>query len=64
VPNSVVVGQFPSVGGKEHFGLVFAKGNGLAACVNRALAGLKADGTLARLQTEWLSTKASAPVLK
>jgi polar amino acid transport system substrate-binding protein len=64
VPNSVVVGRFPAIGGKEHFGLVFAKGNGLVTCVNKALASLKANGTLAKLQTEWISSKANAPVLK
>jgi len=64
VPNSVVVGQFPSVGGPEHFGMVFQKGNALVKCVNQALSALKADGTLARIQNEWLSSKVSAPVLK
>ena len=29
VPNSVVVGSFPSKGGGDHFGAVFAKGNSL-----------------------------------
>ena len=64
VPNSVVVGQFPSIGGKEHFGAVSEKGSALIPCVNKALASLKADGTLARLEHEWLSAKANAPVLK
>ena len=32
--------------GGEHFGMVFAKGNPLVACVDRALAALKANGTL------------------
>ena len=64
VPNSVVVGQFPTVGTPEHFGMVFAKGNSLVSCVNDALASLKSDGTLAKTQREWLSNKASAPVLK
>jgi polar amino acid transport system substrate-binding protein len=63
VPNSVVVGQFPTVGTPEHFGMVFAKGNSLVTCVNKALAKLKSDGTLADIQREWLSQKASAPVL-
>ena len=63
VPNSVVVGQFPTVGTPEHFGMVFAKGNSLVKCVNKALASLKSDGTLAKIQREWLSQKASAPVL-
>jgi polar amino acid transport system substrate-binding protein len=64
VPNSVVVGQFPTVGTPEHFGMVFAKGNSFVSCVNTALAKLKSDGTLPKIQREWLSNKASAPVLK
>jgi polar amino acid transport system substrate-binding protein len=64
VPNSVVAGQFPTVGTPEHFGMVFAKGNSLVKCVNKALATLKSDGTLAKIQREWLSQKASAPELK
>jgi ABC-type amino acid transport substrate-binding protein len=32
--------------------------------VNDALAALKADGKLASIQQEWLSNKASAPVLQ
>jgi polar amino acid transport system substrate-binding protein len=64
VPNSVVVGQFPTVGTPEHFGLVLTKGSKLTACVDKALAALRGDGTLAQLQREWLSQKADAPVLK
>ena len=63
VPNSVVVGQFPTVGTPEHFGMVFEKGNSLVVCVNRALARLKSDGTLDKIQKEWLSSKVDAPVL-
>ncbi len=33
VPNSTVVGQFPSPPGGEHFGMVFQKGNPLVNCV-------------------------------
>ena len=64
VPNSEVVGQFPTVGTPEHFGMVFSKGNSLVSCVNKALAKLESDGTLPKIQREWLSNKASAPVLK
>jgi polar amino acid transport system substrate-binding protein len=64
VPNSVVVGRFPAIGGKDHFGLVLAKGNELVACLNKALSELKADGTLTKLQNEWISSEANAPVLK
>jgi len=63
VPNSKILGQFESTTG-EHFGMVFAKANPLVKCVNQALAGLKADGTLKRTQDRWLSQVVAAPVLK
>jgi polar amino acid transport system substrate-binding protein len=65
VKNGTVVGQFPSAGGEqEHFGMVFADGNALRDCVNGALTELKNEGTLEQIQQEWLSEKASAPVLE
>ena len=64
VPNGTIVGQFPSVGEQERFGMVFEKGNPLVECVNEALATLRENGTLASIQREWLSKRASAPVLK
>jgi polar amino acid transport system substrate-binding protein len=64
VENSKILGQFPSVGGGEHFGMVFEKGNSLVRCVNEALSKLRSDGTLKDLQDEWLSKVAGAPVLK
>jgi polar amino acid transport system substrate-binding protein len=65
VDNSVIVGQFPAPTGAEaeHFSVVLAKGSSLTACVNTAIAALKSDGTLAAITKEWLSDKASAPVL-
>ena len=56
--------QFPAVEGGEHFGMVFAKGNPLAGCVNKALSTLEANGTLARIQQQWLAKATGAPVLK
>jgi polar amino acid transport system substrate-binding protein len=64
VPGSEIVGQFPTAGTPEHFGMVFAKGNPLVKCVNDALATLKSDGTLDALQQKWLAKVAGAPVLK
>jgi polar amino acid transport system substrate-binding protein len=64
VPNGKIVGQFPAVGQQEYFGLVLAKDSPLTSCVNDALGKLRDDGTLDSLQQEWLSDKASAPVLK
>ncbi len=62
IPNSVMVGQFPSTG--EHFGLLFAKGNPLVTCVNKALATLKANGTITALQKKYLKDYLSVPTIK
>jgi polar amino acid transport system substrate-binding protein len=66
VDNSVIVGQFapPTGADAEHFSVVLTKGSPLTACVNQAIAALKSDGTLDAITKEWLSDKASAPVLQ
>ena len=64
VKNGAVIGQFPSTGGQEHFGMLFEDGNPLRDCVNEALATLKEDGTLEQIQQQWLSDKTSAPVIE
>jgi polar amino acid transport system substrate-binding protein len=62
IKDSLMVGQFPSTG--EHYGLLFAKGNPLVACVNKALAALKSNGTLAALQKRYLQVYLSVPTIK
>jgi polar amino acid transport system substrate-binding protein len=64
VPNSEVLGQFETGGGAGYFGMVFAKGNPLAACVDKALTKLRANGTLQQIQQQWLAKATGAPVLK
>jgi polar amino acid transport system substrate-binding protein len=66
VDNSVIVGQFapPTGSAAEHFSVVLAKGSPLTGCVNTAIAALKSAGTLDAITKEWLSDKASAPVLQ
>ena len=64
VPNGKIVGQFPTVGSQEHFGMVLQKDSPLTECVNQALAALKSDGTLDQIQKTRLSDKVSAPVLQ
>jgi polar amino acid transport system substrate-binding protein len=61
---STIVGQFPAAGEQEYFGMVFEEGSSLRDCVNEALQTLKDDGQLEEIQTEWLSTKAEAPVIE
>ena len=62
IPGSVVVAQFPSTG--EHYGLLFAKGNQLVTCVNKALATLKGNGTLAKLTAQYLKDFTSVPTIQ
>jgi polar amino acid transport system substrate-binding protein len=64
IPNSVIVGQFPSSLAGGHFGLVLSKGSSLTGCVDRALATMRANGSMAQITKTWLSDKANAPILK
>jgi polar amino acid transport system substrate-binding protein len=62
IKHSLMVGQFPSTG--EHFGLLFHKGNPLVACVDKALATLNRNGTLAALEKKYLQVYLSVPTIK
>ena len=65
VTNAKIVGQFENQGGTpEQFGLVLDKGSDLTSCVTSAVDALRKDGTLARLEKQWLSDAVDAPVLK
>jgi polar amino acid transport system substrate-binding protein len=65
-PLANIVGQFAAPVGAdaEHFSMVLAKGSPLTACVNQALAAMKADGTLDQITKTWLSDKANAPAFQ
>ena len=62
IHGSVMVAQFPSTG--EHYGLLFHKGNPLVACVDKAIAALKSNGTLHRLQQQYLQIYLKVPVIQ
>ncbi|WP_424891008.1 ABC transporter substrate-binding protein [Streptomyces sp. XH2] len=65
IQDARIVGQFEAGGGKpEQFGLVLDKGSRLTPCVSGAVDSLRKDGTLARLEKQWLSEAADVPVLK
>jgi polar amino acid transport system substrate-binding protein len=65
IPKGTIVGQFqPQSGRQEKFGMLFEKGSTLVPCVDKALASLKSDGTLAGLEKRWLSDVVDVPVLK
>ena len=62
--DGVIVGQLPTGTDKpEQFGIVLDKGSPLTSCVSKAVDELTADGTLTKLQQQWLA-EAGAPVLK
>jgi polar amino acid transport system substrate-binding protein len=61
IKGSVLVGQFPSSG--EHYGLVFAQGNPLVTCVNKAIAALRSNGTLTALAKKYLKAYVNVPSL-
>ncbi|MFJ3756013.1 ABC transporter substrate-binding protein [Streptomyces sp. NPDC090080] len=65
VTDAKIVGQFENQGGTaEQFGLVLDKGSALTPCVTTAVDALRKDGTLAKIEQQWLSDAVDAPVLK
>ena len=60
----LIVGQLPAGDNPDQFGLVLDLGSPLTAAVTAAVDALRADGTLARIETEWLTDSAGAPVLE
>ncbi|MFJ4279921.1 ABC transporter substrate-binding protein [Streptomyces massasporeus] len=65
ITDAAIVGQFAHQGGTpEQFGLVLDKGSALTSCVSRAVDALREDGTLAKIEQQWLSDAVDAPVLK
>jgi polar amino acid transport system substrate-binding protein len=63
VDKGVIVGQFPPGAEQDQFGLAFEKDSPLVDCVNQAIEAIKADGTLAAIQQEWLAEVGGAPVI-
>ncbi len=61
--DGVIVGQFPSIGGTEQFGMSLAKDNPLVDCLNQAIEAIKLDGTLDAIFQEWLADVGNAPVI-
>jgi polar amino acid transport system substrate-binding protein len=59
-----IVGQLAGTVAGDQFGLVLDKGSSLTAKVSAAVDALRADGTLAKLEQQWLADFANAPVLK
>ena len=64
VEGTTIIGQLPLAGQPSSFGALLDKGSPLTACVSKAVNALKANGTLAKLQTKWLAKVGNAPELK
>jgi polar amino acid transport system substrate-binding protein len=64
VENGIIVGQLPSNGSGDQFGLLLTKGSPLTSCVSGAVDAITADGTLAGITDTWLATNTGSPVLK
>jgi polar amino acid transport system substrate-binding protein len=64
VENGIIVGQLPSTGSGDQFGLLLTKGSPLTSCVSGAVDAISADGTLAGITDTWLATNTGSPVLK
>jgi polar amino acid transport system substrate-binding protein len=60
----VIIGQLPTADKGDQFGLVLDKGSKLTAAVSKALDELRADGTLAAIEAQWLTADAGVPVLE
>jgi polar amino acid transport system substrate-binding protein len=64
VENGIIVGQLPSTGSGDQFGLLLTKGSALTSCVSGAVDAITADGTLGSITDTWLATNTGSPVLK
>ena len=64
VENGVIVGQLPSTGDGDQFGLLLAKDSPITGCVSGAVDALASSGKLAEITAKWLTTDAGAPVLQ
>ena len=64
VENGIIVGQLPSTGSGDQFGLLLTKGSALTSCVSGAVDAITADGTLTSITDTWLATNTGSPVLK
>ena len=64
--DGVILGQFPAdrSDNPDEFGLLMEEGNPLKSCVDTALETLRANGTLAALEAEWLSETTGVPVIE
>lgn len=63
--DGIVLGQFPAsmATNPDQFGLLMADESPLKPCVNEGIARIKEDGTLAKIEAEWLQTTTGVPLI-
>ena len=64
VDGGIIVGQLPSTGDGDNFGLLLTKDSPITFCVSQAVDAIRTSGELDEITAKWLSTEAGAPVLK
>ena len=66
VENGALLGQFDPGLSKnpDQFGMLMAEGNPLKECVDAAISAIKEDGTLAKLEAQWLQEATGVPLIK
>ncbi len=63
-PEATIVGQFNVSAQVDQMGIVLQKGSSLTACVDQALAQIKADGTLQAIYDQWISGNQNIPTFQ
>lgn len=64
VEGAVIAGQFEAdASNPESLGMLFAEGNSLVGCVNRALKTLTDNGAVQALEDKWLTQDGAVPII-
>lgn len=63
--DGIVLGQFPAdmATNPDQFGLLMANDSPIKPCVNEGLRKIKEDGTLAKIEAEWLQQTTGVPLI-
>jgi polar amino acid transport system substrate-binding protein len=64
--DGVVLGQFPAYRTEtpDRFGMLMEDGNELKTCVDQAVLALTQEGTLAKIEAQWLQETTGVPLIK
>lgn len=64
VEGGILVGQLPSSGTGDQFGLLLTKDSPITSCISEAVDAISSNGTLAAIEEKWLTAGAGVPVLQ